>query len=275
MTSTNRTSSTQPTGRLTAAEDVVAGQYVHVRPLARSALEWCEVRGARRLRRYHLLELTRSDGVEFWWKVPPGHVLRTLDDAPPATTTPESDRARARLRQLFPGTGFRVRPSAGDTVVAWSDGPAVASVMTALATAGVAYPRCDRTCSPRALGAVLVHQARESSLHDAHRFTALCDTLDALTAEDWALGRQLAAFAGDTDDTYELLGTLRRFGLDILAETAGVPSPAALNCCQHCQGTPGFAIRRAGRRDTTLSCAACLGHHHTGGVEITPLPAAP
>ena len=90
-------------GHLVAAEDLVGGQYVHVRPLARSGREWCQIRGAKRLRYYMRLELVRSDGVEFWWKVFPSHMLRTLATAAP-DAPPESEAAQAKLRELFPDT---------------------------------------------------------------------------------------------------------------------------------------------------------------------------
>jgi hypothetical protein len=47
-------------GHLVAAEDLVAGQYVYVRPLARSGREWCQVTGSEQLQRHLRLELTRA-----------------------------------------------------------------------------------------------------------------------------------------------------------------------------------------------------------------------
>lgn len=92
---------------------------------------------------YQRLELTRPDGTQFWLRISPSHVLRT-SDAPAPAATRDADAARALLRELFPATTVRVRPSAGEVTVTWTDGLTVATIMTALAHGGLAYLRCTR-----------------------------------------------------------------------------------------------------------------------------------
>jgi hypothetical protein len=260
-------------GQLVPAEDVCAGQYVHVRPLARSGREWCHVRSTNRLRYYQRLDLTRPDGAPFWLKISPSHVLR-VSDAPAPATTPEADTARALLRELFPATAFRVRPSAGEVTVTWTDGPTVGTIMAALAHGGVAHLRCTRTTSPLARAAVIVRQAREVSLHDTSRFTALCDNLDTLTTDEWTLGRQLVAFAGDTDDRHDLATAVARIGLDILADTVGLPTPSTVERCVTCHGIPSFSVRAEGAAMAVPSCGPCLPRYADGGYEIASVAAS-
>jgi len=258
-------------GRLLLPEQLVPGQFIYVRPLSRSGLEWCEVRGVKRLRVYVRIDLLRADGLDFWYRLLPGEPLRTLD-VHPSGWLPEVTVARSRLRLLFPETEFTARTSSGAVMLRWTDGPSVAEVMRALVVAGVTHVRCDRTISGATRATAIVRQAREDSLPLPRRHAELLDDLTTFTPTERALGRQLCAFAGGAEDRESLAAAVVRFGLPVLAETAGVPCPQPLILCAWCQAAPQFTVRHIRRMETKPCCGSCLGRHGDAGVEILPLP---
>lgn len=259
-------------GRLVRAELIAPGQFVYTRPLSRSAREWCEVRARRMLRTNVRLDLVRPDGKQFWWTLTPDHVLRTADARP--ATLPQAELARRTLKAAFPDAGFRVRASSGSTAVTWVDGPSTAQVMGLLADAGLTHMRCARTVSGQAIATALVRQMREDSLDSANRadrHQRLLDDLSAFSQTEWALGKQLFAFAGCTDDRCHLTAAAHRFPLTVLADTAGVPCPPPLVVCRDCGAVPRFSVRPSGRTELLLCCAGCLSRYRYGGVEILPV----
>ncbi|MGR6966991.1 hypothetical protein ACU610_21255 [Geodermatophilus sp. URMC 61] len=289
MTTTTTSQRSAAVGELVTAERLVAGQCVYTRPLARSGMDWCEVRGSKRGRDNIRLALTRRDGKRFLLAVRPEVVFRTLDGRPVPTVV-EADLANARLASGYPATRFRVRPSAGEVSVTWTDGPSVATVLASLATAGVAHPYCRRDVSGAMRATAVVRQAREGSLADHDRHQRLLEDLEAFTADERRLGIQLHRFA-DSDDRLTLAAKMREYGL-LLADTAGVACPEPIRVCCHCHRPPQFTVRRLWHTDSTLSCAACLprtgredtrscasdgltDQHQEGGGALSNHPAGP
>jgi len=261
-------------GELLAAEDLAAGQYIYIAPLSRSGRDWCEVRGVARGRKYLRLDVTRRDGQEFWYRLPPRSVLRVLH-APPPPSVSQSDVVRAELQHAFPKASFRVRASGGAVRVAWIDGPSSSAVLSRLASAGAAHLDCRRTVSAQLTAAAVVRQAREGSLADYDRHRTLVDRDGDFSDDEHRLARQLLAFSGE-EGWSDLSLDVLTFGLPLLAETAGVPCPAPVLVCPHCYDTPEFEVRYRLESASRLSCGKCLNRFTEGrNHEIVPMTGRP